>query len=74
LTSSIPNQEAYQYCLDSLPMLVAIVLFHFVHPGRVMPGKESDMPGFSERRRLRKAYGDVRKADYINAHQHGMKA
>ncbi len=51
----IPNQEAYQYCLDSLPMLVALVLFNVIHPGRIMPGKKSDMPGFRERRRQRKA-------------------
>ena len=51
--SSIPRQEAYQYVFDSLPMLVALVLFHIVHPGRIMNGKEADLPS----RKQRKAAG-----------------
>lgn len=39
------------YCLDSLPMLAALVLLNLVHPGVVMPGKECDMPGRKERKR-----------------------
>ena len=54
-TSSIPNHEAYQYCLDSLPMFVALVLFNVVHPDRIMPGKESDLPSRKERKRLNNA-------------------
>ena len=34
-------------------MLVALVLFNIVHPGQVMPGKESDFPS----RKQRKAIG-----------------
>ncbi len=34
-------------------MLVALVLFNIVHPGRIMSGKGSDMPSFRERRRER---------------------
>ena len=41
-TSTIPNHEAFMYCLDSLPMLTALVLLNISHPGAVMPGKESD--------------------------------
>ncbi|MCJ1423686.1 hypothetical protein MMC29_001570 [Sticta canariensis] len=52
LDSSIPNQEAYQYCLDSLPMLVALVLFNIYHPGKIMPGKASDFPSRKERKRM----------------------
>jgi len=33
------------YCLDSLPMLVALVLLNITHPGSIMPGKEGDMTG-----------------------------
>lgn len=36
LQSAIPRQEAYQYCLDSSPMLVALLLFNIVHPGSVL--------------------------------------
>ncbi|KUJ06420.1 uncharacterized protein LY89DRAFT_633035 [Mollisia scopiformis] len=50
LNSKIPNHEAFQYCLDSLPMLIALVLFNIVHPGRVMAGKESSIPGRKERK------------------------
>ena len=50
IDSTIPNHEAYQYCLDSLPMLLALVLLNVVHPGRLMPGEESDIPGRKQRK------------------------
>ena len=34
-------------------MLIALVLFNIIHPGRLMPGKESDFPS----RKARKAAG-----------------
>lgn len=34
-------------------MLVALVLFNVVHPGRIMPGKDGDLPS----RKQRKAIG-----------------
>jgi len=52
LDSKIPNKEAYQYCLDSLPMLLAFLVLHVVHPGEVMPGKEYDIPSRKERKQL----------------------
>lgn len=48
LDSTIPRHEAYQYALDSLPMLIALVVFNIVHPGRVM-GREETMPKFWQR-------------------------
>ena len=54
--SSIPTQEAYQYVFDSTPMLIALVLFNVVHPGRVMPGKDSDFPSRKARRAAGKNY------------------
>lgn len=51
LDSNIPNHEAYQYCLDSLPMLAASVLLNIFHPARIMPGKVSDIPSRKERKR-----------------------
>lgn len=48
--SSIPTHEAYQYCLDSLPMLCALVILNVIHPGRIMPGKASDLPSRKERK------------------------
>ncbi|KAH8678857.1 RTA1 like protein-domain-containing protein [Tricladium varicosporioides] len=58
LTSKIPSHEVYQYTLDSLPMLIALVLLNVVHPGQVMRGKECDIPG----RRQRKAMGSEKSA------------
>ncbi|OOG00885.1 hypothetical protein ASPCADRAFT_202721 [Aspergillus carbonarius ITEM 5010] len=52
LNSSIPLHEAYQYCLDSVPMLLALVMLNVVHPGRIMPGVDGDMPGRKQRKRL----------------------
>ncbi|KAK4076571.1 uncharacterized protein Triagg1_4174 [Trichoderma aggressivum f. europaeum] len=46
LDSSIPLHEAYQYALDSLPMLLALVAFNAIHPGRIMRGSKSDLPSF----------------------------
>ncbi|KAL8636422.1 MAG: hypothetical protein Q9228_006179 [Teloschistes exilis] len=50
LDSSIPNHEVYQYIFDTLPMLFALVVYNVIHPGRIMPGKESDFPSRKERR------------------------
>ncbi|CAK7230253.1 hypothetical protein SBRCBS47491_007524 [Sporothrix bragantina] len=44
LKSTIPNHEAYQYCLDTLPMFIAILMYNIVHPGRIMRGPETEMP------------------------------
>jgi len=50
LNSTVPNHEAFQYCLDSLPMLLALVLFNVVHPGRIMAGKKGDIPSRKQRK------------------------
>ena len=51
IDSTIPRHEAYQYVLDTLPMFVALVLFNVVHPGRIMPGRDSDLPSRKERKK-----------------------
>ncbi|CAK7243880.1 MAG: hypothetical protein STHCBS139747_005410 [Sporothrix thermara] len=43
LKSTIPNHEVFQYCLDTLPMFVAILMYNIVHPGRIMRGPETDV-------------------------------
>ncbi|KAL8794131.1 MAG: hypothetical protein Q9195_003316 [Heterodermia aff. obscurata] len=50
LKSSIPRHEAYQYVLDSTPMMIALLAFNVVHPGRIMAGKEADFPSRKERK------------------------
>ncbi|PQE27316.1 hypothetical protein CJF32_00000283 [Rutstroemia sp. NJR-2017a WRK4] len=54
LHTSIPNHEAYQYCLDSVPMFIALVILNVYHPGRVMAGPASDIP--SRKTRKNKAF------------------
>ena len=41
LKRTIPNHEAYIYILDSLPMLLAHILFNVVHPGRIISVEKS---------------------------------
>jgi hypothetical protein len=48
--SSIPRHEVYQYCLDSLLMLIGSTLFNVVHPGRIMPGVAHDLPSRKDRK------------------------
>ncbi|KUJ14207.1 uncharacterized protein LY89DRAFT_736254 [Mollisia scopiformis] len=50
LNSSIPQHEVWQYCFDSALMFLALVLFNIVHPGRIMSGKESNIPSRKERK------------------------
>lgn len=64
LDSSIPNNEGWQYGLDSLPMLIALLLFNLFHPGRVMPADETKIPSFFERRRLKRHGVDIEKNPY----------
>ena len=52
LDSGIPTKEAYTFVLESLPMFVAVLLLNIVHPGRVMPGSESNLPGRKQRKRM----------------------
>lgn len=40
-------------------MLIALVVFNVVHPGRIMPGKESDFP----KRKERKHYFEARSSE-----------
>ncbi|TGO92102.1 hypothetical protein BPOR_0010g00140 [Botrytis porri] len=50
LKSSIPNHEAFQYSLDSVPMFFALVILNIFHPGRIMAGQDSSIPGRKERK------------------------
>lgn len=60
--SNIPTHEAYQYCLDSVPMLCSLVILNLIHPGRVMPGEESNLPS----RKERKVQGIYNKSEKIS--------
>ncbi|KAF4975492.1 hypothetical protein FZEAL_7723 [Fusarium zealandicum] len=43
--NSLITNEAYFYALEAVPMLLAVLAFNVVHPGRIMTGPRSDMPG-----------------------------
>lgn len=57
--STISDTEAYMYCLDSVPMFVALALLNVVHPGNIMPGKESDLPSRKERKMGKGGYSSA---------------
>ena len=40
-------------------MFFAVLAFNLVHPGKVMPGKESNIPGRKQRKALMKQTGSV---------------
>ncbi|KAI4244582.1 MAG: hypothetical protein L6R42_010420, partial [Xanthoria sp. 1 TBL-2021] len=68
LDSTIPNHEVYQYVFDTLPMLVALVIFNVVHPGRIMPGKESDFPSRKERKAYFKTNTSPNSSELLPTH------
>ena len=39
------THEVYFYILEAAPMILALVAFNVVHPGRIMQGPLADMPG-----------------------------
>ncbi len=50
-TNPILSHEAYQLCLDALPMVIALVVLNVVHPGLVLKGRESSYPSRWRRNR-----------------------
>lgn len=52
--STIPLHEAYQYVFDSAVMMIALILYNIFHPGRLMPGKESNLPSRKQRKAWKK--------------------
>ncbi|RSM01732.1 hypothetical protein CDV31_011205 [Fusarium ambrosium] len=43
--NALVTHEVYFYLLEAVPMFLALLVFNFVHPGRIMTGPHSDMPG-----------------------------
>lgn len=46
VSNPLLTNETYFFVLEATPMLFAISIFNIVHPGSVMAGPESEMPGF----------------------------
>lgn len=63
VTHEILYHEAYQYCLDTLPMFLAIVAFHLLHPGRVLRGPDSSFPTRKERKAAKAEKKRLREAE-----------
>jgi hypothetical protein len=40
------SSEACFYILEAVPMLLALLCFNIKHPGSVLVGPESELPGF----------------------------
>jgi hypothetical protein len=51
--------EAPFYCLEALPMFVALTLWNVVHPGKVLVGPDSEFP---KKAKKSKKAADVEKA------------
>lgn len=49
-------------------MFIALVLLNICHPGRIMPGKESDFPS----RKVRKAMGKIKSGNSISPASDGV--
>ncbi|XXG95356.1 hypothetical protein Hte_001618 [Hypoxylon texense] len=46
VSNPLLTNEIYFYVLEATPMLMAIFTFNIIHPGSVLFGQESEMPGF----------------------------
>ncbi|KAM0260875.1 hypothetical protein ACHAPA_010091 [Fusarium lateritium] len=43
--NGLVTHEIYFYILEAAPMFLALLAFNIVHPGRIMTGSNSEMPG-----------------------------
>ncbi|KAF7539256.1 hypothetical protein G7Z17_g12455 [Cylindrodendrum hubeiense] len=43
--NALTTHEAYFYALEAVPMVFAIGAFNVIHPGKIMTGSRSEMPG-----------------------------
>jgi hypothetical protein len=43
------TNEAYFFALEGVPMLLAVFAFNLIHPGRILVGPGSEMPGVFSR-------------------------
>lgn len=54
-TNPIPFNETYVFCLDALPMFVALALMNIVHPNSVLNGEGSEFPKGPTRKEKKEA-------------------
>lgn len=53
------RSEKYGYALDALPVLLTLLVFAVLHPGRFLVGHEAEFPTLAERRRLERAMREL---------------
>ncbi|KAK6948727.1 hypothetical protein Daesc_010497 [Daldinia eschscholtzii] len=46
VSNSLVTNETYFYVLEAAPMMLAVLGFNIVHPGKILVGPGSEMPGF----------------------------
>ncbi|KAE8447874.1 hypothetical protein EG329_010103 [Mollisiaceae sp. DMI_Dod_QoI] len=47
-SNPLPFHEGYFYALEAVPMIFAILCFNVNHPGRILVGPRSELPGLRE--------------------------
>lgn len=46
VSNPLLTSEAFFYALEAVPMLLAVASFNVTHPGVILVGPASEMPGF----------------------------
>lgn len=46
VSNPLLTSEAFFYFLEALPMSLTILSFNITHPGTILTGPDSEMPGF----------------------------
>ncbi|KAI8958806.1 hypothetical protein F5Y11DRAFT_351113 [Daldinia sp. FL1419] len=70
VSNPLLTNEPYFYVLEATPMMLAILGFNMIHPGKVLVGPDSEMPGFFatcvglfRRRREKRRFGKLEGSD-----------
>ncbi|KZP21963.1 hypothetical protein FIBSPDRAFT_931397 [Athelia psychrophila] len=68
----IPYHEFYMYCLDALPMSLALLAMSIGHPGRTLVGPDSEFPHLTRKeKKAAKAAGKAEKLQMKENSQRG---
>lgn len=54
MNNPLPHKEGYFYALEACPMLIAIALWNFGHPGRFLKGPDAKLPSSWISRQLKR--------------------
>ena len=65
--STLTTHEAPFYILEAIPMLAALMIFNIIHPGVILRGPDSEMPGlWSLIRRRRSKQREAHELGLLN--------